>query len=252
MTATSASAGWELVAAPDELATGGRKSIFVDDYPALLVRLGDDYFAIEDVCSHDGQALTDGPIHGRSIVCPRHGARFDLATGSALCMPATEGVQVFAVEVRPDGIYASVCSQNEASSPSPAAPANLPVPPEGEALAATVSPPAEVATTTVEDAVDVDDAAIIDALRQVIDPELMVNIVDLGLVYSINHAERQATVEMTLTSPACPAGPQIVQQAKMVVEKLDGIDEAQIKLTMSPPWTPDRMTDEARDQLGFF
>ncbi len=98
----------------------------------------------------------------------------------------------------------------------------------------------------------VDDGALIEALRQVIDPELMINIVDLGLVYSINHTDRKAQVEMTLTSPACPAGPQIISQAKMSLEQIDGIDVAEIKLTMSPPWTPARMTDEARDQLGIF
>jgi metal-sulfur cluster biosynthetic enzyme len=59
-------------------------------------------------------------------------------------------------------------------------------------------------------------------------------------------------VEMTLTSPACPAGPQILQQSKMVLERLPDIDAAEIKLVMNPPWSPDRMTDEARDQLGIF
>ncbi len=97
-----------------------------------------------------------------------------------------------------------------------------------------------------------DDATLIDALRTVIDPELMINIVDLGLVYSINQTDRKVLVEMTLTSPACPAGPQIISQAKMALEKISGIDVAEIKLTMSPPWTPDRMTDDARDQLGIF
>ena len=98
----------------------------------------------------------------------------------------------------------------------------------------------------------VDDAALIDALREVIDPELMINIVDLGLVYSINHTDRKVNVDMTLTSPACPAGPQIIMQSKMALEKVPGVDVAEIKLTMSPPWTPARMTDEARDQLGIF
>ncbi len=107
-------------------------------------------------------------------------------------------------------------------------------------------------TESVEAESTVDDAALIEALREVIDPELMINIVDLGLVYSINHTDRKALVEMTLTSPACPAGPQIISQAKMSLEKIDGIDVAEIKLTMSPPWTPARMTDEARDQLGIF
>ena len=110
----------------------------------------------------------------------------------------------------------------------------------------------EAASSDSAPTVEVDDAALIDALREVIDPELMINIVDLGLVYSINHTDRKAQVEMTLTSPACPAGPQIISQAKMSLEKIDGIDVAEIKLTMSPPWTPARMTDEARDQLGIF
>lgn len=97
-----------------------------------------------------------------------------------------------------------------------------------------------------------DESTLIDALRQVIDPELFVNIIDLGLVYGITQEDAKVTVEMTLTSPACPAGPQIVSQAKQVLEKVEGVTEAQIKLVMSPPWTPDRMTDEAKDQLGIF
>jgi metal-sulfur cluster biosynthetic enzyme len=97
-----------------------------------------------------------------------------------------------------------------------------------------------------------DDAALIDALKEVIDPELMINIVDLGLVYNIHQEEEKVLVDLTLTSPACPAGPQIIQQAKMALEKVEGVSEASIKLVLSPPWTPDRMTDDARDQLGIF
>ena len=97
-----------------------------------------------------------------------------------------------------------------------------------------------------------DDITLIDALRQVIDPELMINVVDLGLVYDVQQEETKVSVDMTLTSPACPAGPQIMQQAKMALEALDDVDEAEIKLVMTPPWSPDRMTDEARDQLGIF
>lgn len=99
-----------------------------------------------------------------------------------------------------------------------------------------------------------DDAALLDALKQVVDPELMINIVDLGLVYSVNSDEEEGKVyvEMTLTSPACPAGPQIINQSKMALEQLDGVNEASITLVMSPPWSPERMTDDARDQLGIF
>ncbi len=97
-----------------------------------------------------------------------------------------------------------------------------------------------------------DDAALLDALKQVIDPELMINVVDLGLVYEIRQNGSNVSVDLTLTSPACPAGPQIIQQAKMALEGLEGVEQVEIKLVMTPPWTPDRMTDEARDQLGMF
>lgn len=97
-----------------------------------------------------------------------------------------------------------------------------------------------------------EESALLEALKQVVDPELMVNIVDLGLVYDVNQEESTVNVNMTLTSPACPVGPQIVQQAKMALEQLDDVDEAKINLVMTPPWSPDRMTDDARDHLGIF
>lgn len=97
-----------------------------------------------------------------------------------------------------------------------------------------------------------DEAAMLDALREVVDPELFINVVDLGLIYGIEQDSGKVKVEMTLTSPACPAGPQLVQQAKLALEKLEGVTAAEIKLVLSPPWSPDRMTDEARDQLGIF
>jgi metal-sulfur cluster biosynthetic enzyme len=109
-----------------------------------------------------------------------------------------------------------------------------------------------------------------ESLKSVIDPELFVNIVDLGLIYAINidagkteggddaDASDGATeasnvsIDMTMTSPACPAGPQLIAQSKEVISRLEGVGEVEIKLVMTPPWTPDRMTDDARDQLGIF
>jgi 3-phenylpropionate/trans-cinnamate dioxygenase ferredoxin subunit len=97
---------WEKIAGADEIPPGGRKSVVVDELPALLIRLGEEYFCIEDTCTHDGQAMTHGLIENCEITCPRHGARFDLRTGVALCMPATEPVQTFQLDLRKDGIYA--------------------------------------------------------------------------------------------------------------------------------------------------
>ena len=93
---------------------------------------------------------------------------------------------------------------------------------------------------------------LVAALRTVTDPELHVNIVDLGLVYSVACNEDQVDVEMTLTSPACPAGPQILRDATNALEKVEGVTKANVKLVMNPPWTTERMTDEARDELGIF
>lgn len=97
-----------------------------------------------------------------------------------------------------------------------------------------------------------DQDSILDALRTVKDPELNVNIVDLGLVYTIQAKDDQVEVEMTLTSPACPAGPEILRNAVAAIETMEGIAKANVKLVMSPPWSPDRMSDAARDELGIF
>jgi metal-sulfur cluster biosynthetic enzyme len=93
-------------------------------------------------------------------------------------------------------------------------------------------------------------------LKKVVDPELFVNIVDLGLVYTVGIEEVEGKsdlkIEMTMTSPACPAGPQLVSQAKSVLGALEGVGNVDVRVVMIPPWTPDRMTEAARDQLGIF
>ena len=243
-------AEFERVGAVTEIPPGGRKSVIVDDVPVLLVRVGEEFFAVEDVCSHDGQPLTDGPVADGAVTCLRHGARFDLKTGAALCMPATKPIPSYSVQVRDGEVFVG---------PPGSVPA--PVVEKTPVVAATISKvdvPVVSASAASGDAVPTpepgadDDIRLIEALKQVIDPELMVNIVDLGLVYSVNRDDKKIYVEMTLTSPACPAGPQIVQQSKMALERLRDVDEAEIKLVMSPPWTPDRMTDDAKDLLGIF
>ena len=94
-------------------------------------------------------------------------------------------------------------------------------------------------------------------LKKVIDPELFVNIVDLGLVYEVHiedadEAKKDIKIDMTLTSPMCPAGPQLIAQSKQVVSAIDDVGEVEVKVVLDPPWSPDRMTDDARDQLGIF
>jgi metal-sulfur cluster biosynthetic enzyme len=98
----------------------------------------------------------------------------------------------------------------------------------------------------------IDQDTLVNALRTVKDPELNVNVIDLGLVYAIKSQDDQVDVEMTLTSPACPAGPEILRNAVSALEKVEGVTKANVRLVMSPPWTPERMSDAARDELGFF
>jgi metal-sulfur cluster biosynthetic enzyme len=79
-----------------------------------------------------------------------------------------------------------------------------------------------------------------------------IKIVDLGLIYTIQTREAEVDVEMTLTTPACPAGPEILRNAVAAIEKVEGVEKANVKLVMNPPWSQDRMTDAARDELGIF
>lgn len=97
------------------------------------------------------------------------------------------------------------------------------------------------------------DDVIFEALKEVYDPEIGINIVDLGLVYGIDVKENSdIEVTMTLTSMGCPLGPVIIQDIQQTVARLDGSGETFVRIVWSPPWTPDRMTEDARDELGIW
>ncbi|HYT05142.1 MAG TPA: metal-sulfur cluster assembly factor [Gemmatimonadales bacterium] len=90
------------------------------------------------------------------------------------------------------------------------------------------------------------------ALRDVKDPELDMNIIDLGLVYDVEVApsDGQVLVKMTLTSPGCPAGPMITNDAYRVIRGLDGVKDVDIEIVWEPYWTPDRMDPKVRALMG--
>ena len=90
-----------------------------------------------------------------------------------------------------------------------------------------------------------------EALANVIDPELGLDFVELGLVYGIEVDGAQVNIEFTLTSPGCPIGPQVSDQMKEFVGELDGVEEVHPHMTFSPPWTPDRMSEDAKFALGY-
>ncbi|HJU73413.1 MAG TPA: metal-sulfur cluster assembly factor [Gemmatimonadaceae bacterium] len=89
------------------------------------------------------------------------------------------------------------------------------------------------------------------ALRRVKDPEINLNIIDMGLVYDIAVDGRDVRVDMSLTSPACPSGPEIMTDAERELRALPGVGEVAVNLVWSPPWTPDRIEPRVRAYLGF-
>jgi metal-sulfur cluster biosynthetic enzyme len=101
---------------------------------------------------------------------------------------------------------------------------------------------------------------VIIALKDCYDPEIPVNIVDLGLIYNVKiqpdaaqmlpESRQDVEVEMTLTAPGCPAHTQISQQVKDRIEQLPGVNSASVNVVWSPPWTPERLSQAAREQLG--
>jgi metal-sulfur cluster biosynthetic enzyme len=97
-----------------------------------------------------------------------------------------------------------------------------------------------------------DQAGFLEILKAVKDPDVGVNIVDLGLIYTVATRGSEVDVEMTLTSPACPAAPQIIRDATETLQAVPGVSKANVKLVMDPPWSPDRLSDDARDELGIF
>ena len=89
------------------------------------------------------------------------------------------------------------------------------------------------------------------ALKTVYDPEIPVNVVDLGLIYDVQVTdENNVFVQMTLTFPGCGMGPHIAQQAEWAIQDLDGVEEVEIELTFDPPWSPEMISEEARMMLG--
>jgi metal-sulfur cluster biosynthetic enzyme len=92
---------------------------------------------------------------------------------------------------------------------------------------------------------------VIEALRQVEDPELGMDIVDLGLLYDVEVEGPRIKVTHSLTSMGCPVGPLIQEDINRVARELPGVEDVDVELTWDPPWTPDKMSDDAKFILGF-
>jgi metal-sulfur cluster biosynthetic enzyme len=92
---------------------------------------------------------------------------------------------------------------------------------------------------------------VLDALSNVIDPELGLDFVELGLVYDIDIDGGRVTITFTLTTPACPIGPQVSEQMHEFVGEIEGVEEVVPNMVFTPPWTPDKMSEDAKFALGY-
>ena len=229
--------------------------------------VGGEFFCIDDVCTHDGGPLSEGQLDDHTIACPRHGAKFDIRTGKALTMPATvdtAGPRGESRRRRHSGVELNEPGAARAATPATTAtPATalrrLPVvsPRTGVEATPVASDASGSPATTCRHAGQLSEDLVREELKKVIDPELFVNIVDLGLIYNVDlvaaaEGKTNCKIDMTMTSPMCPAGPQMIANSKQVLGQLQGMGDVEVKIVLDPPWTPDKMTQEARGSVGDF
>jgi metal-sulfur cluster biosynthetic enzyme/nitrite reductase/ring-hydroxylating ferredoxin subunit len=255
------------VADVTDLPDPGKLLVEVDGDVVALFHVEGRFHAIDDICTHDGGTLADGELVGHKIACPRHGAKFDIRTGAALSMPAVRPTRCHDVKVENGGVWVRL-GTGHGSTPGPdnqAADFRSYTPTNTASADAAASPTTAAAAAipaggnaTVTDGVPGEEV-VREWLKEVKDPELFVNIVDLGLVYGVTLSpaadtpgKQHVAIDMTMTSPACPAGPQLIADTKRTVGSRESIASVEVRIVMDPPWTPDRMTDAARDQLGIF
>lgn len=91
---------------------------------------------------------------------------------------------------------------------------------------------------------------ILEELESVHDPEIPVNIVDLGLIYDMEFDDGDVEIEMTLTSMGCPTADSIMREVELTSEQVDGVENAEVELVWQPPWTPEKVSDEGKAQLS--
>jgi len=261
------------VAKVGEIPEGGVKVVRVDDDPVAVFHVGGQYYALADLCTHDGGELSDGILDGYIVECERHGARFDIRTGAVLAMPATAAVPRHAVRVIGDQIQVAceTCDEKEAAAAAalkPAAGTTPPVlgPPAGpppytdspggqsslrrafeSPAAAESAAAAATASATGTPAPSLQEFAVRAALETVMDPEIQLSVVDLGLIREVIIEPGRTLVRMLLTTPFCPYAPQLTEDVKQAARSV--VDQPCEVEILPDAWSPGMMPDPGL--LGF-
>jgi nitrite reductase/ring-hydroxylating ferredoxin subunit/metal-sulfur cluster biosynthetic enzyme len=255
------------VAKVGEIPEGGVKVVRVDDDPVAVFHVGGQYYALADLCTHDGGELSDGTLDGYVIECERHGARFDIRTGAVLAMPATAAVPRHAVRVIGDQIQVAceTCDEKEAAqaagnaaqpaASAPAAPPPDPASPGAQSSErrtiespAGAAPAAAAATSAkVTPAPSLQEFAVRTALETVMDPEIQLSVVDLGLIRDVVIEPGRTLIRMLLTTPFCPYAPQLTEDVKQAARSV--VDQPCEVEILPDAWSPELMPDPGL--LGF-
>lgn len=238
---------WVRAASAGEIPPGGFKEVRLDDRTIAIFHLDDGYYAIEDVCTHDGGPLAEGILEGNVIECPRHGARFDVKTGAVLSLPAVTPVPTFEVRISGDEVqvkWASAvpapASRADAVTPRSAAPAPAPLAPAAAAPASAPQPLSTAAPSQQE-------IAVRSALETVMDPEIGLSVIDLGLIRTVDIQPDKTRIDMLLTTPFCPYAPQMIADVQQAVRSV--VPQECVVEILPDAWSPDMMPDPSL--LGF-
>ncbi len=260
------------VARASDVPDPGVKIVRVDGEPVGLFHVEGGWYAIDDVCTHDGGPLAEGLLDGFEIECPRHGARFDIRTGAALSLPAITPVPTRVVRVQGDEIQIECDLCEPAAGTEPARAEEPPAVPRPEAprpshphpeipdrpdapepssraavSAAAAKPRPEAVPGEAKPAPSQQEFAIRAALETVMDPEIELSVVDLGLVREIAIEPGRTNIRMLLTTPFCPYAPQMIEDVKAAARSV--VDQPTEVEILPDAWSPEMMPDPGL--LGF-
>jgi len=250
------------VAKVGDIPEGQVRIAWVEGHPVAVFNVGGAFYVMDDVCSHDGGPVAEGPLEGFEIECPRHGARFDIRSGKPLSLPATAPVAVHRVRVVGDAVEVAlgvgdssavgsgdeggVSSGSASESPSPVSPDETP---RNENENPNTQNPNGSATASPSDGVapSQQEIAVRSALEGVMDPEIGLSVIDLGLIRELHFFPDRTLVRMMLTTPFCPYAPQMMEDVKNATMGVIALPtEVEI---MPDAWSPQLMPDPSL--LGF-
>ena len=237
---------WVSVAKVGDIAEGGVKVTRIGDQDVAVFHVQGGYYAIDDICTHDGGELASGILEDTVIECPRHGARFDVRTGAVLSMPAVTGVTSYDVRIKDGEIQIAwgapdperpktATGERTPATPSASMPAQAQ--PSTAPAAAAPAPSATAATSAPSQ----QEMAIRSALETVMDPEINLSVIDLGLIREIEIQPTRTTIRMLLTTPFCPYAPQMIADVKAATQSVVPQD-CDVEI-LPDPWSPDLMPD---------